>query len=260
MNGNMIQLLALLEESGKEALNKATREAFGNAAEFGAKSILNDLISDHLSQSIRTFVSKFAQAFLQIFYGTEEKTRQIEGVVSTPIREPLLTGLEQLRMANKTVLFSEKSKQFRIERLRNALYSLDRARSLASEEFEIALIDILRGLCAFEIPGGTSEAIVHLTAFKIWAHKETDYFVSIRKKKQRKAERLDVNIEDLKYLLDLKPDNGPLNLALQRAEYSAQCLRAEIEEVTLLEGKVLDTLFFITALLEVAQKIVNEEP
>jgi len=259
MNGDIIRVIALLEESGKEALHRAAREAFGKVAEFGVTSILHDFPSSTISHSIGTFVFKFIQAFLEVLSGKEEKTQQIEAVVSALIREPLLTGLEQLRVANKTVLFSEKSKQYRIERLRNALNSLDRARSLASEEFEIAIIDLLRGLCAFEIPGGTSEALIHLTAFQIWAHKEREYLVSDRKEKLRKAECLDVEIEDSKYSLNLKSGNGPIYLALQRAQHSAQCLRAEIEEITLLEGKVLDTMFYITAFLKVAQKIVNEK-
>jgi len=257
MNGNMIRVIALLEESGKEALNKAAREAFGKTFASDITSILNDLPNTTLSKSIGTFVSKFIQAFLQLFYDTENKPRQIEEMVSALIREPLTTSLEQLRVANKIVLFSEKSKQYKIERLRNALYSLDRARSLASEGFEIALIDLLRGLCTFELPGATSETLIHFTAYQIWAHKEVEYLISVRKEKQQKAERLDAKIKELKYSLNLKMGNGPLYLALQQAQDRTQCLRSEIDEIILLEGKILDTIFYITALLEFVQKMMN---
>jgi hypothetical protein len=263
MNENMVQVIALLEKAGKEALNQAfneaTREAFCKATESRVKSVSNDSLSSTASMSIGTFISKFTQAFLEIFYGMEERPRGIEVVVSALVREPLITGLEQLRMANETVSFSEKGMQYRVERFRNALCSLDRARSLASEEFEIAFINFLRGLCAFELPGGTSEALVHLTSFQVWANKEAEHLFLVKEEKQRKAERLDVEIEELKYLLKLKPANGPLYLALQEAQNRVQCLRAEIDEITLLEGKVMDTCFYMSALFQVAQRIMIDD-
>ncbi|NWF92528.1 MAG: hypothetical protein HXY46_06395 [Syntrophaceae bacterium] len=259
LNASMIQVVTLLEESGKEAINRAARGTFSNTPGFKVTSILKgDFIDKHLSNGVRTFVSKFIQIFLQIFYGTEKKNQQIGEMVSPPIRVPLLTALEQLRVVNKTVIFSEKNMQFRIGRLENALYSLDQARSLASEGFEIALVDILRGLCSFEIPGGKSEAIVHLRGFKIWARKEVGRLVSMRKEKKRKAERVNVEIEELKHLTRTKKSDPSLYLALERAQDSAQCLRAEIDEITGLISKILDNIFYTTALLEVAKKMRDE--
>jgi len=254
MNENMIRVITLLEESGKEALDRAAKEAFGEVAEPGAKSVLDGYTSSNVYNSNVTFVSKFIQAFLQIFSGAEEKPRKIETVVSTIIKELFLTGLEQLKVANKMVTFSKESVQYRIKRFQNALNNFDRARSLASEDFDIALIDLLRGLCAFELPGGTSEALVHLMAFQLWAHKEVEHLASIREERQKKAELLSVEIESLKYSLNLKQGDGPLILALQHFQNRAQYLEVEINGITLLEAKILDIIFYITALLEVAKK------
>lgn len=258
MNGNIIQIISLLEASGKEALNRAAKEAFSKTTESEGISVLNDFQNGSLSKSIGTFISKFIQAFLEVFYDTDEKPRQIEAVVSTLVREPLITGVGQMKVANKTVPFSEKGMRYRIERFRNALCSLDRARSLASEEFEISLIDLLRGLCAFEIPGGKSEALVHLTSFQVWGHKKVEEISSIKEEKQLKADRLDVEIEELKHSLSLKTNDIPLYLAFRRTQNRAQSLRAEIDEITQLEGKVMDTSFYISTLLRVAQKIAEE--
>jgi len=261
MNENIIQVIALLEEPVKEAFKWAAREAFGEEAESGVKSILDDLVSNNLYDNKGTFVSKFIQTFLQIFSDKEKTSTQIEieEVVSAIIREPFLTGLEQLRVANKMVAFSKQSAQYRTRRFRNALNSFDRARSLASEAFEIALIDLLRGLCAFELPGGTPEALVHLMAFQVWAQKEGGYLASVREDKRRKVERLNVEIEDLKCSLQFKSGNGPLTLALLSAQIRVQYLQKEINDITLLEAKIFDITFHITALLEIAQKIINKK-
>lgn len=258
MNGNIIQFIALLEEPVKEAFQRAAREAFGEMAESGVRSILDDLVGNSLNDSQGTFISKFVQAFLQKFSDKEKRPAQIKEVVSAIVREPFLTGLEQLKVANKTVTFSKESAQHRIRRFRNALNSFDRARSFASESFEIALIDLLRGLCAFELPGGTSEALVHLMAVQDWAQKEGGYLVSVREDKRRKAERVNLEIEDLKYSLRFQSGNGPLTLALLGAQNRVGYLQKEINDIALLEAKILDMTFHITALLEVGQKIMNK--
>jgi hypothetical protein len=244
--------------SGKEALNRAAKE-FSETTKSEGMSVLNDVQNGILSKDIGAFISKFIHVFLEVFYDADEKPRQIEAVVSTLVREPLITGIEQLRVANKTVPFSEKSMRYRIERFQNALCSLDRARSLASEEFEIALIDLLRGLCALEIPGGESEALVHLSSFEVWGHRKVEEISSVKEEKQLKAERLDVEIQELKHSLeDLKVSDVPLYLAFRQAQNRAQSLRAEIDEITQHEGKVMHTSFYISALLRVAQKIAEE--
>ena len=256
MNGDMIQIISLLEMSGKEALNRAAEE-FSETTESEGISVLNDVQNGTLSKDIGAFISKFIHVFLEVFYDLDEKPRQIEAVVSTLVREPLITGIEQLRVANKTVPFSEKSMRYRVERFQNALCSLDRARSLASEGFEIALIDLLRGLCAFEIPGGTSEAILHLTSFQVWGHKKVGDISSVKKKKQLKADSLAPEIEELKSSLNLETNNIPLYLALYQAQDRAQSLRAEIDEIILLETKLMDISFYISELLRMAQKIAE---
>jgi len=258
MNGNMIQVISLLEASGKEAMHRAAKEVFIKTTKSEAISVLIDFQNGSLSKSIGTFISKFIQAFLEVFYETEEKPRQIEAVVSTLVREPLITGIEQLKVANKTVPFPEKSMRYRVERFQNALCSLDRARSLASEGFEIALIDLLRGLCAFEIPGGTSEAILHLTSFQVWGHKKVGDISSVKKKKQLKVDSMALEIEELKSSLNLETNNIPLYLALHQTQNRAQSLRAEIDEITLLKTKLMDISFYISELLRMAQKIAEE--
>lgn len=238
MNRSLEQVIALLDASGKEALGKATGQALDKAAEFTVKAASNALVSALLGP-YGTFASKFVEIFLQGLFNSQQNLQKIETAVSALVREPLMTGVEQLKLANKTVPSSKEAAQYRIERFRMALASLDRARSLASEKeskFEIAFVDLLRGFCALELSGGASEAISHLTAFLTWAGEEVAHLPSIMKKQQ------EIKEWDNVHSLDGSPDgSGMLSLRILGLE-KIEGLRAEIERLTLQKEKIQDLL------------------
>jgi hypothetical protein len=261
---NLGQAIALLESSSKDALSKAGREAFakvaGDMVETSVKA-LSTVLSSAISTTCGVFLSEFVKVFLKELSDSQRKLRQIEGAVSALVREPFKTGMEQLRLAIRLQPYSEKQAQHRIERYKHALVNLDRARSLASEKFEIALIDLFRGICTLELPGATDEAITHLTSFDNWAREEIASLLLLIQGTEREAKRLEEEWESVQRTMGYGIGYGRLGQAEAARRFlgaqsyrTAKRLRKEVDKLNQRKADLENIASYSSILLQALQK------
>lgn len=175
------EVVTILDTPSQEAFLRATDQSLGKVAELTVKAVLGALTGGPAG-AWTLFVSAFAQVFLEALTHTQHNLQKIEGAVSALVREPLMTGMEQLKLALKTAPSSEEATGYKLERMRMSLSSLDKAHSLALQGklgVEVAFVDLLRGFCALELPGGMSEAKVHIDSFLKWACEQVADFFSL---------------------------------------------------------------------------------
>ena len=118
-----------------------------------------------LSRVSGNFIIELSIACLKSLLESKESLRLIEKDINKLVREPLKTGIEQLRVAEILKSGTEKQSQHRVLRYQQALINFDKALSLA-EENEKPFINFLRGLVAIHLPGAEEESIMHLKEFQ----------------------------------------------------------------------------------------------
>lgn len=236
MNDNVTrsleEVVSILDTCSQEAFVRATDQSLGKVAEITLKAVFGAVTSG-LSGPCGPFVSKFAQVFLEALFHTQHNLQEIEGAVSALVREPLMTGMEQLKLGLKTAPSSQEATGYRLGRLQMALSSLDRARSLALQRellFEVAFVDLLRGFCALELPGGMSEATIHIDSFLKWACGQLAHLPSITAKEE------EIKEWDWAHATVGIPDGmlGVRMVALEKIEG----LRAEIDRLSRQKQKI----------------------
>lgn len=107
----------------------------------------------------------FAMIFLKTLISLNESNRRIEKSLSKLVQEPFLTGIEQFKIGCELIGDSKNERLHRETRFHDSLTNFDKALSLA-EPGEKAFVNLMRGLCAINLPGGTNEAEIHFKAFQ----------------------------------------------------------------------------------------------
>ncbi len=214
-----------------------------------------------LSGSCRVFISEFSKLFSKEFSDSEEEFSNIEMAVSALIREPLKTGLEQLRFALITEPSTQDKTQYRIFRFRDSINNLDRAQSLASEQrknFDSVFIRLLRGICVLEIPGGTSEAIVHLTAFQNWSQNIENLLPRVIEEKKQIVEQLKEQAKPIIEATGYGFRDGtramPLHSLAANNKSKAEVLQKEADSLSQVRKELQNITLHVSTLLKVAQK------
>ncbi len=117
-----------------------------------------------LSESILGRKS-YAMAFLKALISINESNHRIEKSLSKLVREPFSTAVEQFKIGCKLEGASKEERLHRESRFRDSLTNFDKALSLG-EPNEKAFINLMRGLCAANLPGGETEAKIHFEVFQ----------------------------------------------------------------------------------------------
>lgn len=102
--------------------------------------------------------------FLHFALGGSDAISQVREVVTKLVRQPLVTGIEQLRLLLTMSPVGRTEHEYFADRARNALVQLDAALSLAEPEDRHAM-HLLMGMTGSLIPGGEEEAIFHFEQF-----------------------------------------------------------------------------------------------
>lgn len=144
----------------------------------------------------------FAMGFLKTLISLNEKDHHIEKLLSKFMREPFKTALGQFKTGYLLDGTSKDERSHRETRFRDSLTNFDKALSLAKSEEEEAFINLMRGLCAINIPGGVGEAKIHFKTFQKYCIKkaselkcEVDSLVNNAKENEEKAG--EINVDDL---------------------------------------------------------------
>ena len=103
--------------------------------------------------------------FLKTLISINDSNHRIEKSLSKLVREPFLTAIEQFKVSCGLEGKSKEEKAYREARFRNSLTSFDKALSLA-EPNEKSFINLMRGFCALNLPGGVKEAEIHFRIFQ----------------------------------------------------------------------------------------------
>lgn len=100
---------------------------------------------------------------------TQEGSSEIRRSLKKLIANPMLTGIDQLRIAMELEKGISKAgtqeTAYRVERYKDALRSFDKALANASDEEKIS-IHLYRAMASEHIPGGAREARIHLSRFQ----------------------------------------------------------------------------------------------
>lgn len=143
----------------------------------------------------------FAMVFLKTLISINESNHRIEKSLSNLIQEPFLTAIDQFKIGCKLEGTSKDDRTHRENRFRDSLKNFDKALSLAKAE-EKAFINLMRGLCAINIPGGLNEAKIHFKAFQKDCIKKAselkckaDSLIDTAKENEIKASK--INTDDL---------------------------------------------------------------
>jgi len=141
----------------------------------------------------------FAMVFLKTLISINESNHRIEESLSNLIQEPFSTAIEQFKIGCKLEGTSKDDRKHREIRFRDSLINFDKALSLAKQE-EKAFINLMRGLCAINIPGGLSEAKIHFKAFQKECKKKAselkckaDSLIDTAKDNEIKASKINVD-------------------------------------------------------------------
>jgi len=169
-----------------DVASSALRSSFVEAADVvleEGKSALMGLaaasIVPLLAKSSASFLAAFALACLKAFTDSDESQRIIRKRLELICSEPLLTGLEQLRTADASLVVSQEQEHFRRTTYRAALENFQRAHSFAAPT-DKPYIWVLRAATALRIEGGEPEAELMLIQFYEYAEKaRTEMLASV---------------------------------------------------------------------------------
>jgi hypothetical protein len=202
-----------------------------------------------------TLLVEFAGLLLKSLLQSDDAIRRIEREVATLAREPVATAFEQFRIAGMSTGTDQESVRHRQERYRSCLFNLDRAWVVADKS-EKPAIDLLRGLCALQVPGASAEAKAHLAAFIKEADSESNRLAVRANEGLSLAESLE------KAAASIAVEGGPgvggglagTALALPRIKRAelvrkAQAARRQSEEALAVSGNLIVASACASALL-----------
>lgn len=126
---------------------------------------IKNIIGKFIGIGIETFFPKLSTLIIGKLLTTESEIKKIDRQVSKLIREPIKTGLNQLKIANTLSITSNINYQYLKLRYLHALENFDKAYNLSSDE-EKPYIDLLRGITTLKIEGGQNESVYHFKNFQ----------------------------------------------------------------------------------------------
>lgn len=149
----------------------ATRRAFEEAASTWLESrgekleaLLSSKLPTILASASGLFAVQFSLAVLRQLLHPEDTERKMRLQMARLIGAPAKTALEQFRIASGLRPINDDESAHRESRFRECLGNLDLALSVADSE-DVPVINLLRGVCALHIRGGSGEARQHLIAY-----------------------------------------------------------------------------------------------
>lgn len=139
----------------------------------------------------------YGMLFLKALFSINESTYRIENSLSKLVREPFLTAIDQFNIGCKLEGNSKKEKEYREERFRNSLNNFDRALSLAQPN-EKSFINLMRGFCALNLPGGSKEALIHFEVFQKECEKKASELKHLSDKMLEDAKEYELKANEVK--------------------------------------------------------------
>ena len=111
--------------------------------------------------------------FLRFAFAGSDAISEVRETVTKLVRQPLVTGIEQLRLLLTMSPVGPAECEYRTDRARDALVQLDTALAVAEPEDRHG-IHLLMGMTGSLIPGGEEEAIFHFEEFAFAVETEAD--------------------------------------------------------------------------------------
>ena len=128
-------------------------------------SVAKEVLKHAALSVIAKFLGEFGEQFVGMLLKLDRSDAVLKRLISSLVEAPLRTGMDQLELAQKLPDLDPTHRNYREERFRNALTSLDQALSLAKDA-ERPLVEFLRGVAALNIRGGEPEAVAHFLEYK----------------------------------------------------------------------------------------------
>lgn len=155
-----------------ETLPKLFSEAFIKSAkknlQIDESSILSNtstIVGKIILVGFNNFIPSVVGVVLEsLTTNSDSELKQMSKQLSKVIREPFLTGIDQLKTSLETQPTNESEINFQQQRLLTALQNFDKALQLCEEDEKVQ-IKFLQGVTLLKINGGTQEAKSRLREF-----------------------------------------------------------------------------------------------
>ncbi len=192
----MDNILAALPRLFSEAFIKSAKQNL----QIDEASILGNtstLVGKIIFVGFNNFMPSVVGAVLESFTkNNDSELKKISKQLSKLIREPILTGINQLKTSLKAQPTNESELAFQQQRLMIALQNFDKALQLCGEDEKIQ-IKFLQGVTLLKIKGGTKEAKSTLGEFIEMATSQKEQLESELLKLQNSATTKRIEAESI---------------------------------------------------------------
>ena len=172
-----------------DALASISKELSKSAIEYQLKERLSDLLINLAKGAVGACVGAFA---LSLLNGILKRQDVIARELQALSREPFNTGCRVAYEAINLPSGSEEEVKYREHRIRMAQNHLDSALTLcitsSTAQEDILLIKLLLALCAYQIPGGETDARNHANEIILYLNQDISHLENQLKDMRKTAE------------------------------------------------------------------------